>query len=112
MGRPGRHLGVLLCASLRLSRRWALAALGAVAFAVSLQPTPLQERLPTEPTRVRPLTAVDLLVAPECSGSGEALAADSTAVRFDSRVASHVHLHVLEGSPTDPTGSASLSVGL
>lgn len=90
----GRGLGVFGWAGLGR-------ALGAVGVA------PLQEA---------PLTAylltVDLTVAPQSAGSGEALAADATAVRLHPRVAPHVHVHVLEGSAADPAGSAGVPVGL
>lgn len=97
-GGCGRR-GLLLAAPLALRRLWARAPALLVAVA------PLQELLPT-------LAGVGLLVAPQRAGSGEALPTDAAAVRFDPRVASHVHFHVLEGSSTDPAGSARVSVGL
>lgn len=103
-GGCGRR-GLLLAAPLALRRLWARAPALLVAVAVSLQRTPLQEPLPT-------LAGVGLLVAPQRAGSGEALPTDAAVVRFDPRVASHVHFHVLEGSSTDPAGSARVSVGL
>lgn len=104
VGRGG--LGVLLRASLALAALWARAVLVPAASAAGLQRAPLQEPRPWG------LADVDLPVAPERSGAGEALAADATAVGFESCVAPHVHFHVLEGSSTDPAGSAGVSVGL
>lgn len=80
--------------------------------AVSLQCTALKKCLPTVLTNMWSVTTVDLLVAPERAGSGETFIADATVVWFDSGVASHVHLHVLEGLPTDPASSTGLSVDL
>lgn len=91
---------------------WAGALLLLVLALVSPQCTPLQEAPPTALADVRWPADVDLLVAPQRSGSGEALAADPTAVGSDSRVESHVCFHVLEGSSADPTGSAGVPVGL
>lgn len=62
---------------------------------------------------IRP-PAVNLLVAPQCSGSGEALSADVAAVWFDSCVTPHVRVHVLKRLPADltcpPTTAAGFSV--
>lgn len=55
---------------------------------------------------------MDLLVAPQSSGSGETLVADAAAVRFDPSVASHMCLHVLETLTADAAGPAGLSVRL
>lgn len=55
--------------------------------------------------------AVDLLVPPQRSGSGETLAADIAAVRFDSRVTPHVRFHVLERLHADLTRPAPITVG-
>lgn len=51
-------------------------------------------------------------MTPQRSGSGEAFVADTAAIRFDPRVASHVRLHVLEPLLADAAGPAGLSVGL
>lgn len=59
---------------------------------------------------VWPLTTVDPLVAPQCSGSGEALVADAAVVRFVSCVAAHVRFHVLERLAADAAGPTGLSV--
>lgn len=80
--------------------------------AVCLQGTALDERLPAALTRIWTLTNVDLLVAAQCSGTGEALPADGTAVWFEPCVESHVRLHVPEGLSTDAAGPACLPVGL
>lgn len=80
--------------------------------AVRLQGAALDEGLPTVLADVRSLSCVDLLVASQCSGSGEAFVADGAAVRFDPCVASHVRLHVLETFPTDAAGAAGVSVRL
>lgn len=55
--------------------------------------------------------AVDLLVAPKRSGSWKALSADAAAEWFDSSVAPHVCLHVLEHFPTDLAGPAPATDG-
>lgn len=78
--------------------------------AVSLQGTALDEGLPTVLAGVRSLSAVDLLVAPQRSWSGEVFVTDAAAVWFDPSVASHVHLHVLETLLADAAGPASFSV--
>lgn len=51
-------------------------------------------------------------MTPQRSGSGEAFVADAAAVWFDSRVAAHVRLHVLEVLLADTADAAGLSVGL
>lgn len=84
----------------------------AVTLAVSLQGAALDEGLPTALADVWPLAAVDLFVAPQRAGSGEAFATDAAAVRFYSSVAPHVSLHVLEHLPTDVTRPAGVSVRL
>ncbi len=74
---------------------------------VILKQLALDEGQSTDRADVGRRPAVDLLVSPQCSGSREALAADIAAVRFDSRVASHVRLHVLKHLPADLTGPAT-----
>lgn len=49
------------------------------------------------------LPAVDLLVAPQSSRSGEGFSADVAVIWFHSCVTPHVCLHVLECLPTDFT---------
>ncbi len=51
-------------------------------------------------------------MASQSSGSGEALVADAAAVRFDTCVASHMSLHVLETLAADAAGPTGLSVRL
>lgn len=63
----------------------------------------LSEGESTERADVTRPPAVDLLVAPQRSRSGEALAAEVTAERFQSCVTPHVRLHVLKSSATDRT---------
>lgn len=63
-------------------------------------------------TDVRSFPTVDLLVAPQCSGSGEAFVADAAVVRLDPCVASHMRFHVLETFAADAAGPAGLSVRL
>lgn len=50
--------------------------------------------------RALKLPAVDLLVAPQSSRSGEGFFADVAVIRFHSRVTPHVCLYVLECLPT------------
>lgn len=78
---------------------------------VVLEQLVLSEGLSTDLTDVECLPAVDLLVPPQSSGSGEALVADVTAEWFDSCVTPHVCLHVLKCLPTDLTGPAA-AIGL
>lgn len=78
-------------------------------FQVILQQLVLGECQSTDQTDVGRPPAVDLLVSPQRSRSGEALAADVAAVRFDTGVTPHVGLHVLERLTADltrPTGTA------
>ncbi len=51
--------------------------------------------------------AVDLLMSPQGSRSGEALTAEVTAVWFDTSVTSHVRLHVLKRLSTNLTRPAA-----
>lgn len=83
-----------------------------VTLAVSLQGAALHEGLPAVLADVWAVPAVNLLVAPQRSGSGETFVADATAVWFDPRVASHMCLHVLETLTADAAGPISLSVRL
>lgn len=80
---------------------------------VILEQLVLGEGLSTDLADVERLPAVDLLVPPQRSGSGEALVADVTAERFDSCVTPHVRLHVLKRLPADltrPAAAGGLSV--
>lgn len=115
--RLSRQLGVLFdtrtVLHLRVWRRLiALVDLQRVTPAVCLQGTALDEGLPAAVTNVWSLSRVDLLMASQRSGSGEAFVTDGAAVRFDPRVASHVRLHILEPFATDAAGAAGLSVRL
>ena len=118
--RLSRCLGVLfeggtfLCLRVCTVWRWliALVDLPGVTPAVRLQGAALNEGLPAALADVRSLSCVDFLVASQRTGSREALVADGTAVRFDSCVASHVRLHVLETFTADAAGAAGLFVRL
>lgn len=77
---------------------------------VGLQSAALNEGLATVVADMRALTTVNLLVAPQCTGPGEVFATDKAAVWFESGVAPHVRLHVLESLPADAADPASLSV--
>lgn len=79
---------------------------------VHCQSAIIDESLPTELTDVRPLTAVDPLVAPQSTGSWEAFPADAAAVRFDTCVAAHVGVNVLVGFATDVADLPGVSVSL
>lgn len=80
--------------------------------AVYFQGAALDEGLAAVLADMWPLATVNLLVAPECSGSGEAFGTDAAAVRFDAGVTAHVRLHVLELLPTDAAGATGLTVRL
>lgn len=106
--RQAGRLGLLF---LRLRHLWAPRLLALVLRLAGVTPA-VRERLPAAPTGEPLLTSVDLLVAPERSGSREAFVADVAAVWLDSCVTPHVHLHVLESLTADSAGAAGVPVML
>lgn len=79
---------------------------------VRRQSAVIDERLPAELADVRPLAAVDPLVAPQGSGPREGFTADAAAVRFDAGVTPHVSLNVLIRFSADVTDLSGFSVAL
>lgn len=78
---------------------------------VLLEKFTLSKAESTDGARVSAPSAVNLFVAPQCSGSGKALLAEDAAERFNSSMAPHVCLHVLKHFPADPAGPASTTHG-
>lgn len=73
---------------------------------VVLEQLVLSEGLSTDRADISGPPAVDLLVPPQRSRSGEALTTDFAAERFYSRVTPHVCFHVLKHLPADATRPA------
>lgn len=74
---------------------------------VVLEQLVLGEGQSTDGADVRCSSAVDLLMSPQCSESGEALTADVAAVWFDAGVTPHVRFHILKCLPADLTRPAA-----